>query len=155
MDHRSLKELLQQVIHSPEQQVYIRKLVGFDFIIEYKPGKSNMAADSLSRVKGDHEKLSGEELITLVSYPMADFLEKLKEENSNYEEICVLHGKCQTGTALIGYIVRNEILMMRGRYVLSTKAKLREELLREFHSTPLARHIGIKRTLVRLSSQFF
>ena len=38
-DHKSLKELLTQVIQTPEQQEVLRKLVGFNFAIEYKPGK--------------------------------------------------------------------------------------------------------------------
>lgn len=37
-DHKSIKELLLQPIHTPEQQKYIRKLLGYEFRIEYKPG---------------------------------------------------------------------------------------------------------------------
>ena len=44
----SIKELLQQVIQTPDQQKYVFKLLGYDFIIEYKPGKTNLAADVLS-----------------------------------------------------------------------------------------------------------
>ncbi|GJS38900.1 ty3-gypsy retrotransposon protein [Tanacetum coccineum] len=54
-DHRSLKELMQQVIQTPLQQKYVRKLMGFDFIIEYKPGVTNGVADALSRVFEEEE----------------------------------------------------------------------------------------------------
>ena len=47
-DHKSIKELLQQVVQTPDQQIYIRKLLGYHFCIEYKPGCTNHAADALS-----------------------------------------------------------------------------------------------------------
>lgn len=52
-DHKSIKELLQQGIQTPDQQAYVRKLLGFQFHIEYKPGASNKVADALSRVTSD------------------------------------------------------------------------------------------------------
>lgn len=48
-DHHSLKHLLQQAIVSPAQQYWMAKLIGFDFVIEYKFRVSNVAADALSR----------------------------------------------------------------------------------------------------------
>ena len=48
-DQKSLKELLQQIIQTPEQQLYVRKLMGYKFSIEYKTGASNKAANALSR----------------------------------------------------------------------------------------------------------
>lgn len=48
-DQKSLKSLAKQVIQTPEQQKWLHKLLGYDFTIEYKPGKDNITADSLSR----------------------------------------------------------------------------------------------------------
>jgi hypothetical protein len=48
-DHRSLKELLTQVIQTPEQQFYLSKLLGYHYDIEYKTGKTNIVPDALSR----------------------------------------------------------------------------------------------------------
>jgi hypothetical protein len=36
-NHKSIRELLHQVIQTPDQKVYVRKLLGFQFRIEYKP----------------------------------------------------------------------------------------------------------------------
>ncbi|KAA8525965.1 hypothetical protein F0562_007935 [Nyssa sinensis] len=48
-DHQSLKYLLEQRITTPAQSRWIPKLLGYDYIIEYKRGSENQAADSLSR----------------------------------------------------------------------------------------------------------
>lgn len=47
-DQKSLKDLLQQIVQTPDQHFYVRKLIGFKFRIEYKKGTSNQAADALS-----------------------------------------------------------------------------------------------------------
>lgn len=49
-DQKSLKWLLQQKISTPFQQVWLSKLMGFDYEIQYKAGKENNVADALSRV---------------------------------------------------------------------------------------------------------
>ena len=49
-DHRSLKDLMTQIIQTPEQQTYLSKLLGFDYTIKYKLGTTNVVADALSRI---------------------------------------------------------------------------------------------------------
>jgi hypothetical protein len=47
---KSLKSLMEQSLQTPEQQAWFHKSIGFDFQIEYKPGKDNIHADALSRL---------------------------------------------------------------------------------------------------------
>ena len=47
-DHKSLPKLMNQVIQTPEQQVYLSKLLGYDYSIQYKSGKANVVAYALS-----------------------------------------------------------------------------------------------------------
>lgn len=47
-DHQSLKFLLDQRVGTPMQQKWVTKLMGYDFMVEYKKGKENVVADALS-----------------------------------------------------------------------------------------------------------
>lgn len=49
-DHHSLKELLTQVIQALEQNMYLARLMGYDYQIQFCSGASNQAADALSRL---------------------------------------------------------------------------------------------------------
>jgi hypothetical protein len=77
-DHKSLKELMNQHIQTPEQQVYLAKLLGYDYTIMYKAGSHNLVADALSRA---HE--SPAEGFWLLTGPQFKFLEDLKKELSS------------------------------------------------------------------------
>jgi hypothetical protein len=48
-DHRSLRFLLDQRLTTIPQHHWASKLLGFDFVVEYKPGALNVVADVLSR----------------------------------------------------------------------------------------------------------
>lgn len=49
-DERSLKHFLEQREVNGDYPNWMMKLMGFDFAIEYNPGRSNLVADALSRV---------------------------------------------------------------------------------------------------------
>lgn len=51
-DQKSLKFLLDQRLNTPIQQQWLPKLLEFDYEIQYRQGKDNVAADALSRVEG-------------------------------------------------------------------------------------------------------
>lgn len=72
VDHKSLRELMTQVIQTPEQHYYLSKLLGFDYTIQYKPGASNTVADALSRQPTNSGQL------LLLSVPHLDFLEDIR-----------------------------------------------------------------------------
>ena len=48
-NQRSLNYLLEQKIAMPEQQQWMVKLMGYDYEIQFRPGKENVVADPLSR----------------------------------------------------------------------------------------------------------
>ena len=48
-DHKALKYLMKQRITTPAQARWLPKILGYDYVIEYKKGKENQGADTLSR----------------------------------------------------------------------------------------------------------
>jgi hypothetical protein len=56
-DHFSFKYLLDQRLSTIPQHNWVSKLLGYDFIVEFRPGKLNTVADALSRREEDHGAL--------------------------------------------------------------------------------------------------
>jgi len=46
-DHKSICDLMRQVVLTLEQQFYMTKLLGFNYEIVYRPSKLNQVADDL------------------------------------------------------------------------------------------------------------
>lgn len=130
--------------------------MGYHFRIEYKPGNSNRVADALSRV---HEANLTDETPSMfsmiASYPTSEFLAILRTENSVLAELVGLHQKLAMGKLSLHFSVHDGLLMYRNRFYIGVESALRVLLLREFHSTPIAGHAGVKRTLVRLATNFY
>ncbi|KAL8092142.1 hypothetical protein AgCh_034436 [Apium graveolens] len=57
-DQEALKHLISQKITTLIQQKWLTKLLGFDYVIEYKGGRDNIVVDPLSRL---HEAMTPEE----------------------------------------------------------------------------------------------
>lgn len=73
IDHQSLKFLLKQWVGTPVQQKWISKLMGYDFVVEFKKGRDNVVADALSRYHGDISVA-----LTMISVPSWDWLTEIR-----------------------------------------------------------------------------
>jgi hypothetical protein len=71
-DHFSLKFLLDQHLVTIPQHHWVGKLLGFDFSVEYKAGRTNTVADALSRCDTD------EPTLLAISGPDFDFVAGLR-----------------------------------------------------------------------------
>ncbi|XP_058742588.1 uncharacterized protein LOC131615102 [Vicia villosa] len=148
-DQKSLRSLLLQRIQTPEQERWTAKLQGFDFDISYKPGKSNLVADALSR------KFEPEPAILLaLSSPLPDLLHTLKHF---YKNDTVGQNLLQLATQKSpnnNYSVCHGLLYYKQRLFIPDIAELRQQVLLEYHQTPTAGHSGVKATLARLRASF-
>lgn len=77
-DHHSLKYFLEGRAHTPFQQKWVTKLLGFDYEIQYKRGCDNQAADALSRVLPDIDNSNKSNELNAISYPYSSWLDDLR-----------------------------------------------------------------------------
>ena len=142
---KSLKCLMEQAIHTPEQQAWLHKFLGYDFTIEYKPDKENQAADALSR-----------SYFMALSQPTWDLIIHLHDAITADSKLSDIVKLCDAGTPPSPhYTVQNKLLFWQQRLVVPTQHPLIQTILQELHSSPIGGHSGIARTLARVSSQFY
>ncbi|KZV44098.1 hypothetical protein F511_10769 [Dorcoceras hygrometricum] len=148
-DHRSLTSLLKQRIATPDQQHWMRKLLGYDFEIRYKAGLQNGAADALSR---------REEELELKGVSLPEWVEhrELMEAISDDPLLSKLSHELSQGTVKKGqYSVINGVLLHRERVVVPRKSIWPVKLIKEAHLTPTGGHSGALKTFKRIATTFF
>lgn len=79
-----------QAVQTPEQQVYLARLMGYDYTIHYCAKKANMAADALSRLPNPPQ---GQFFVLTI--PNCIFLQELKTELSSNQEFVKRRKKIQ------------------------------------------------------------
>lgn len=154
-DQKSLRFLLEQRIVTPEQQKWVSKLVGFEYEIVYRPGRTNAAADSLSSLATSLVLLSAEEVSIIgVSCPQFSLWNELKHITDPY--MIALHKKMNERPEVMGnYQTREGLIFFKGRIVVPPTSSLKLEILREFHASKMVGHSGILRTFKRLAQNFY
>lgn len=85
-NQQSLKHLLEQKLGTPLQQKWITKLLGYDFLVEYKKGWNNNIFNALSR---NFEEVTTEKIweLQVLSFPIATWISDLRLANSNDNHI--------------------------------------------------------------------
>lgn len=132
-DHHSLKNLLNQIIQTLEQQFFLTKLLGYSYDIVYRRGKDNIAVDALSRLPAENSELSSEEsqLNTLVCEPISEWVQKVQEENEKDEWIGEIKKQMNEQGAKEGFSIQEGLLMFKQRYCIGPTSNFRAEILEE------------------------
>lgn len=148
-NHKSLCELMSQVIQTPEQHYYLSKLLGFDYTIQYKVGSSNTVADALSRSPPSSELL-------LLSVPNLDFMHDLRRTLHSNRDFQELLSKVRDHPQdHPDYRIHQGLILFKNRIWLNDDNPSIPNLMLEFHATPLGGHLGVTKTTHRLESNFF
>ena len=126
------------------------KLMVYDFVIEYNPGRLNTVADALSRIP--HTVF---ELGALLSSNDVDW--GLLEEEVKRDSTLV---RIREAVALeeavpAGYTLENDVLFCKGRYVFAKSSPFIPVLLREYHNSPVVEHAGESKTYLQLAAEWF
>jgi len=147
-DHRSLKELMSQVIQTPEQQHCMAKLLGYDYTIQYKPGAHNVVVDALSRVPTSS--------LLLLFVPHTLFMEQFQQtclQDTTYQAL--LQQVLRSPADHPGFTVKQNMLIFHDKLWLPLGHILSKVLLDEFHLTPIGGHMGVEKTLHRIQQHFY
>lgn len=126
-DQRSLRELMTQVIQTPEQQFYLAKLLGYNYEIVYKPGAQNRVADALSRAQDTTASCLA------ITVPHWDFLQKLRESvqhDTQFQEL--LHKVKVSPSSFPEHKIVNDLLYFKGKLFIPSNSVFKELLLEEF-----------------------
>jgi len=149
-DQKSLKHLLEQRISTPFQQFWLAKLMGFDYIIQYKSGTENIVADALSRVQGT------EFLLMALSTINSDLLTLIEQGWSNDPILSdIIQQKQCNPAAFPKYQLVGGQLRRKGKLVIGNDPGLRQKILQWIHASPTGGHSGRDTTLKRLKQLFF
>jgi hypothetical protein len=145
-NHYSLKYLLDQRLSTIPQHAWVSKLFGYQFTVEFKPGRLNVAVDALSR--RDEEPPS----INVVSLPEFEFFDQFWQESATLPEIIAKRVEITTGKADKAWHIIDGIVVHAGRIFMPASSKLWPAVLEQAHGMG---HEGIQKTLQRLCASFF
>lgn len=159
-DHQSLKWI--STLESPTGRIarWSLYLQQFDYEIVYRRGKLNKVADALSRnpLPTDPTELSEaplEETIIVASLKLTDpwytrILNGIKERPDRYPEYCLRDDKLYRHMHhSLNYAERDDA------WKLCIPESMRERILEENHDAPTAGHLGITKTVARISRRYF
>jgi hypothetical protein len=121
-DHYSLKYLLDQRLATIPQHHWVGKLLGFDFVVEYKPGAQNTVADALSRRDTDRDAEDGAVLV--LSAPRFDFLDHLWQAQDTDPTLVALRDEVTAGTWVAPWAVLDGLLTYGGCIYIGSSSPL-------------------------------
>jgi len=146
-DHRCLKYILEQRLSTTFQQKWLVKLMEFDFNIEYREGRENMAADALSR-------LDSPEIMALQVYqPNSSMLSRIRQSWQKDPILQQLVSDLKSNPSSQKHYtwVRNE-LRRKGRLVIGSDSQLRQDILSWIHASACGGHSSRDATLQKMKN---
>jgi hypothetical protein len=92
-DHYALKFLLDQRLSRIPQHTWVSKLFGYDFMVEFNPGRTNTVVDALSRCKEDQAS------VLLLSTPTFQFFDDFRKETASHPNVIKIKQQIEQGTS--------------------------------------------------------
>jgi hypothetical protein len=131
---------LDQRLATIPQHHWVSKLLGYDFTIEYKPGRTNVVADALSRRDTPEALLHG------ISSPSFDLLDDIKHAAQADAELVALRDQIVAGTLADPWTVVDGLVLFQHRIYIPAHFPFLPAILTAVHDD---NHEGIQRTLHR------
>jgi hypothetical protein len=97
-DHYSLKYLLDQRLSTVPQHQWVSKLFGFDFSVEYHPGRLNTVADALSRHDSEASLELGDTAAAVtISRPSFTYIDDVRRATATAPDAALLQERLRAG----------------------------------------------------------
>ncbi|KAL8153781.1 hypothetical protein V2J09_011541 [Rumex salicifolius] len=147
---RSLKYLLEQKVSTPFRHMWLSKLMGYSYEIQYKQGKENVAADALSRVS-DAQLLQ----ITLTQADQ-NFFDSVKALWQSDPACANIISDLTTDPSLHpAYSFCTGELRRKGKLVIDNDEAVKTHIFKWLHDSALGGHSGRDATARRIASLFY
>ncbi|KAI1001697.1 hypothetical protein K3495_g6500 [Podosphaera aphanis] len=172
-DHRALEYFMTTKSLNARQARWAEILAEFNFLIRYRPGKANPAADALSRrdqdvTPQDILKSKSRQRSLLKSHQVEDgpfetyiaFIEtfqlvnRILEANRQHPSLKETRDLVSKNTES-PFRIEEDLLLYQGRLVVPDVPNLQTDLIREAHDQPSVAHPGCKKTLRLLQARYY
>jgi hypothetical protein len=152
-DHQSLRYLSTQPHLSPRQIRWSEFLQQFEYDIEYRPGKYNIVADSLSRREDLQTKILLNHL-TETKITVAPELVQLIQNAYQTDPFC--RDLLSTTRPLpTHYHIHNGLIFLDSLFYIPSSNEIKTILLTEAHDSAVSGHLGVMKTLEQLSRGYY
>jgi hypothetical protein len=126
-NHYSLKYLLDQRLSTIPQHAWVSKLFVFQFMVEFKPGHQNAAADTLSR--WDEEAPA----VSVISVPNFELFDQLCKEAITFQEIASKREEIAAGKAEKKWLIVDGLVVHDSRVFMPVTSTLWSTMLEHAH----------------------
>ena len=123
------------------------KLLGYDYEIQYHPGRENTVVDALSRKPASP-------ILNNLFVPQVHIWEERKEATRS-DEYTIQLSRAAQDQSRSSYKLRDGLVFSETRVVVPRVQEIRKKILVDFHDSKLAGHSGVLRTYKRLAQQFY
>ena len=128
-----MKFLLDQRLSTIPQNHWISKLMGYDFRVEFRPGRFNVVADALSRRDGDAPLLAtlppAEPAIAAISVPTFQLFDQLRREVTASDELRALRDEVASGARGTDWALQDGLLLYKGRVYVPASSSVFDDVL--------------------------
>jgi hypothetical protein len=152
-DHYSLKYLLDQRLSTVPQHQWVNKLFGFDFAVEYHPGRLNTVADALSRRDIEAAlELDETAAAVAISGPFFTYIDDIRRVTTTAPDAALLQERLRAGELTAPWREDVGLLLHGHRIFVPDVGDLHHQAIQLAHG---AGHEGVQKTLHRLHSDFY
>ncbi|KAF7139795.1 hypothetical protein RHSIM_Rhsim06G0000800 [Rhododendron simsii] len=146
-----------QRITTPMQQKWLPKMMGFDYEIVYRSGKSNVAADALSRMVENTDPISENQgSLTALTVVLCNWVKELQLSWENDPALqTIITDLQQDPTSHPLFLWQHQMLYYKSRLVVGKDDQFRLKLIQEHHASPTGGHSGGERSYYRLKQAFY